>query len=248
MIIVKLTGGLGNQLFQYVWGKSIAQKNNEKLLIDISWYKGRLNRKYMLNYFNIDSKQANYIITHFIKIFNKDKYLQSDRTNEWQSTVFLKNIENNIRKEFTLKNPPKNLFGGEESVSIHLRGGDYVVGNKSNFHGVCSPEYYTQAIKQIRSKTKSPHFYIFTDDLTWAEKHIDFPIPFTLISNDVRTPYEEMILMSLCRHNIIANSTFSWWAAWLNNNHDKIVISPKKWFSDESNSKENLIPETWIQI
>jgi hypothetical protein len=248
MIIVKLTGGLGNQLFQYVWGKSIAQKNNEELLLDISWYKGRLSRKYILYNFNIKSDKANYITTQFIKIFNKNKYLESDRTNEWQSTIFLKDIGDNILKEFTLKNPPKNSINTEESVSIHLRGGDYVTGNKSNFHGLCPPEYYNKAIEYIKNKTKSPHFYIFTDDLTWAQKHINFPAPFTLISNQNFTPHEEMILMSSCKHNIIANSTFSWWSAWLNSNHDKIVISPKKWFSDESNQKENLIPETWIQI
>ncbi len=147
-----------------------------------------------------------------------------------------------------MKENVTNHITDENSVSIHIRGGDYVRGKKSSFHGTCSPEYYIQAIAEIRQKVSDPHFFIFTDDIEWARSLITFPEPFTLVSDPSNPPHEELILMLVCKHNIIANSTFSWWAAWLNPNPNKVVIAPKKWFADEKMSSSDILPALWIRI
>jgi hypothetical protein len=240
MIIVKLMGGLGNQLFQYAHGKAVEKDRKEPLLLDISWYKGRTDRLYMLDAFNIDAKVANL----FHRFSTKNRII-----GDFQSEKYFKNIEDIIRKEFTLKKIlSSNPIRDPNAVSIHLRGGDYVKGNRSNFHGVCGPEYYSDAIALIHTHVDSPHFYIFTDDLPWAQNHIKFPEPFTIISKTNSDPCEELVLMSSCKHNIISNSTFSWWAAWLNRNPEKIVIAPRKWFNDATMPSEDIIPSEWIQL
>jgi hypothetical protein len=238
MIIVKLTGGLGNQLFQYAHGKALAVKAGEKLGLDISWYKGRLDRTYLLDNFTIDAQTVGWIRT----IFNRPII------GDFQSENYFKEIEPVIRKEFTLKKPSLPPITDPNSVSIHLRGTDYVTGKKSGFHGTCSPEYYAEAIKLIREKMPEAHFYIFTDDVPWAQKHLQFPEPHTIVSGPAREPYEELMLMSSCKHNIIANSTYSWWAAWLNSNKSKTVIAPKKWFADEKADSSDIIPSSWTSL
>ncbi len=249
MIIIKLTGGLGNQLFQYAYGRALSLKKNEKLMLDTRWYHGRISRSYMLNYFNIKAWA-----TPLYSLFFKKGYLE-DTTGSWHSEKFFKEYEETIRKELTLKHSLSskaqefsNKITSTNSVSIHLRGGDYVTGNKSSFHGTSSPEYYSKAIELIKQKVSSPHFYIFTDDLEWAKQHITFPEPFTVVSEAKCHPQEELTLMSSCKHNIIANSTFSWWAAWLNGNKDKIVIAPSRWFADEKANASDILPSSWIKI
>ena len=251
MIITKLTGGLGNQLFQYAHGKAHAIKNGASLGLDISWYKGRIDRAYMLDVFTIDAKIATMTDKIFTRLFSPRNY----KVGDWQSEKYFKNITNIIRKEFTLKDPLSpahtillNEIKGKNAVSIHLRGGDYVRGKKSSFHGTCSPEYYASATNYIHSHINSPHFFIFTDDISWAKNHIQFPEPYTLVEADVQKPHEELALMSACKHTIIANSTFSWWGAWLNNNSQKIVIAPQKWFNDSTIDTKDVIPPTWIKM
>lgn len=242
MVIIKLTGGLGNQLFQYAYGRALSLERNESFFLDTSWYRGRKDRAYLLNNFSIHTRLTNI----FHRIFCKKSYLQDTR-GEWHSEKYFIKYADIIRKDLELKILPEQQFE-MNSVSIHLRGGDYVRGNKSNFHGTCSPEYYAEAIKSIRERIQNPHFYIFTDDIEWARNHIQFPEPYTLVSNGSIPPYKELILMSNCKHNIIANSTFSWWGAWLNKNPDKIVIAPKKWFVDEKIDVSGILPSSWIQL
>ena len=251
MIISKLQGGLGNQLFQYAYGRALSNKNNIELYLDISWYKGRIDRKYILDRFNIEAKIANRFDVFKTRLLSPSNYIIGD----YQSEKYFKDIENIIRKEFVLKDEISDKYKdiiekmkSHNSVSIHLRGGDYVLGKKSGFHGMCSPEYYREAINTMKNRVVDVHFFIFTDDIKWAEKHIDFPNPHTLVSDTSSRPEKELILMSLCKHNIIANSTFSWWGAWLNNNKDKIIIAPKKWFSNEKIDTSDILPSTWIKI
>ena len=104
-----------------------------------------------------------------------------------------------------------------------------------------------QAIEKIIKQFPDAHFFVSSDDIEWAKENITGNFPVTFISHPEIIDYEELVLQSLCKHNIIANSTFSWWGAWLNQNPDKIIIAPKKWFLNE-NTENNLIPTTWIQI
>jgi len=175
----------------------------------------------------------------------------------WQSEKYFVNYREELLKEFSLKeelsaeiNKYIEQIKHTPSVSLHIRRGDYVTNRHTNsVHGTCSLAYYKKAVRHIEDKVETPHFYIFSDDLFWAKEHLSFVENITYIELDKTVPdYEEMILMSYCRHNIIANSSFSWWGAWLNQNEDKMVIAPQKWFNDKSLHTKDLIPSIWIKL
>lgn len=136
------------------------------------------------------------------------------------------------------------------AVSLHVRRGDYVSNLTINqFHGTCSLEYYNQAIAQIAKKVETPHFFVFSDDPEWVKSNLKIDYSITIVDhNNADKNYEDIRLMSLCKHHIIANSSFSWWGAWLCRNPNKIVIAPLKWFNDKSINTTDLIPDGWIKI
>jgi hypothetical protein len=183
-----------------------------------------------------------------------DKYLQTHYG--WQSEKYFIGISDKIRKELILKNEFKlsepdieSDIRNSNSVSIHFRRGDYVDNQLTNeCHGVCSLEYYYKAIELIKQKTDNPKFFIFTDDADWIRKNFIVEDPITFVSNMKREDYYELMLLSLCKHHIIANSTFSWWGAWLCEYGRKIVIAPEKWFNDKNYDAKDIVPEAWIKI
>ena len=184
---------------------------------------------------------------------SSDVYLEG----YWQSEKYFKDIEDIIRNEFKIKHKPDSEnrkmgpeISGLQSVSIHIRRGDYVSDPVINkFHGVCPLEYYYTAIKRIAKTIKNPHFYIFSDDIKWAQDSLKIPYPTTFITNNATgKPFEDLRLMSFCKHHIIANSSFSWWGAWLSVNAGKIVFAPKKWFIDAGNNINDLIPGSWHRL
>ena len=135
-------------------------------------------------------------------------------------------------------------------VSIHIRRGDYVNDSHTNsVHGTCGLDYYQNAMKLISGRVDKPTFFCFSDDIEWAKNklHAQYPIIY-VDHNGLDNASEDMRLMSQCKHNIIANSSFSWWGAWLNSNPDKIVIAPTKWFQKEDYDTRDLIPAGWIRL
>lgn len=295
MIIIKLRGGLGNQIFQYSAGRRASHINKTLLKLDTSGFKnqkGMTKREYLLSCFNIKENFANEkeitklksvgknklsrCLLRFISFFtpyNKRSYIAekyfhfdpsilniSDNSyldGYWASERYFKDIENIIRKEFTFKLKPdsenKKLIEkikNSMSVSIHVRRGDYISVNKTHgCHGVCNSDYYKKAIKLIAVKVKNPYFFIFSDDPGWVKQNLHLEFPCIYVDYNVgKKDYEDMRLMSKCRHNIIANSSFSWWGAWLNKNKNKVVIVPKRWFKDESLNTKDLLPKDWIKI
>lgn len=184
---------------------------------------------------------------------SSDVYLEG----YWQSEKYFKDIEDIIRSEFQIKYKPDSvnkkigsLILGLQSVSIHIRRGDYIADpNIYKVHGICPLEYYNAAIEKILKIIKNPHFFIFSDDPAWAENNLRIDYPTTFINgNSGNKDYEDMRLMSFCKHHVIGNSSFSWWGAWLSENPDKIVIAPKKWFNDQRKNTNDLIPESWHRI
>jgi len=175
----------------------------------------------------------------------------------WQSEKYFLKFREDLLQEFSLKNKlhsqskeyqKKILL--TESVSLHIRRGDYVSSSKTNsVHGTCDLEYYKKAVSDMQKNVQQPYFFIFSDDLPWAKENLDFikNIIFVDIAEDI-PDHEEIILMSQCQHNVIANSSFSWWGAWLNQNSEKLVIAPKKWFIDTSINTNDLIPPSWIRL
>lgn len=172
----------------------------------------------------------------------------------FQSEYYFLKAETAIRSHFRFKNPPagKNEKLAEEisscnSVSIHVRRGDYLSEiNRGLFGNICTLYYYSNAISIIQKEITAPHFYIFSDDVAWVKGNLKIDSPVTFVDfNTGENSFEDMRLMSLCRHNIIANSSFSWWAAWLNDNPSKKVIAPSKWINDPGCVVDDVIPKSW---
>ena len=301
MIITRTSGGLGNQLFQYALGKSLALQNDTELVLDTSWHESaeahNPPREFALRHFAVNFRTMEhadekalglpnmsstnlaakvcrrlfrlresrkpltgrrFIIEphyHFfpdILAIDHDCYLAGD----WQSERYFSAHESTIRKEFTLKHPlsPSAQAFFEHikktnSIALHIRRGDYAHTKATNaFHGLCSPEYYAQAVTVITKTVLEPTLYIFSDDIVWAKENLTFPYPTVFVDDPSIPAYEALALMGACAHQVIANSSFSWWGAWLNQNPEKIVVAPKQWFATNTISTADLIPDSWIRI
>jgi len=217
----------------------------------------KLINKPSSSYFN---KAYNKLFTSTIneKGYNYDSQVLSNKGNIylngfWQTEQYFKDIEEIIRKDFTFKATPNAIninhiknINAVNSVSIHFRRGDYITNSSAvDFHGICEPEYYQNAINEIKNKVTNPHFFIFSDDVEWVQENFIIDNATIISNNTASDAFEDMRLMAACKHNIIANSSFSWWAAWLNNNPDKIVIAPKRWLK---NIEIDIIPVSWTKI
>lgn len=294
MVISRIIGGLGNQMFQYASGRALAIRLNTELYLDISDFKNyKLHNGFELNtIFNCEANIAgDKNIEHLLGIYsnkyirkmllsrlptifhNKNIIIEPDLTywdginniksdcylvGYWQSEKYFKHVKDTIIKDFTFKNQMdavNTLLSKQiekvNSVSLHVRRGDYVTNKKTySTHGLCTNKYYSDAIQYINERVDNPHFYIFSDDLEWSKKNLQLHnYETTYVENNYgKSSYIDMQLMSMCKHNIIANSSFSWWGAYLNNMLDKIVISPKRWFSRPTHDSTDLIPDEWIRL
>jgi hypothetical protein len=285
MIITKVIGGLGNQMFQYAAGRCLADLNKTELKLDVTGFTDYKFRNFDLLKFNIratiasDEEIRRLLPSHnFQKAFQylkpkrnrnyyREKYFHFDENfQRLGSNVYVKGYfqsekcflpaKDNIKQDFLFKQDvlkgmqdfTANL-NGEKSVSVHIRRGDISEDSGSFiYHGVLSADYYYQAIQLIQSKLPNPHFYFFSDDIQWVKDNLQVPGAVYVSGEITKNHIEDLYLMSQCRHNIIANSSFSWWGAWLNDNPDKIVIAPKKWFNKGPKDTQDLIPEGWIKI
>lgn len=250
MIVIKLKGGLGNQMFQYSFGRTLSFKRKEILKLDKSLLQwsirqkiiGTTVREYELGEFNIKTELTKDKGDSFLEGF-------------WQSEEYFKDMRRILLKDFTLKKETNNflklkrLVTKTNSVSIHFRRGDYVKrAVTGKYHGILNLDYYRRAIELIEKKIKNPHFFVFSDDILWVKENFRIKQPITFISGSGKlTNPEELILMACCRHNIIANSSFSWWGAWLNRNRHKIVLAPKRWFK-KKRTESGIVPQAWIKV
>jgi hypothetical protein len=280
MIVVRLCGGLGNQMFQYAMGMGLSRRYNKKLVLDLSGFKHDDLRDYELCLFNISNnieyKSSNNIFFNLLRRANilkffPDYYLERGFGYDsniivkeklylegyFQSEKYFQFIRAELLREFSISKDlsPNTLktqdciLSSRNSVSLHIRRGDFISNYKTkSFHGNLSVEYYDRAIQFIESKVSAINLFIFSDDIEWAKNNIRHKNTFFVENNKEKICHEDIYLMSLCDSNIIANSTFSWWGAWLNKNPDKIIIAPKKWFNDQSIRTDDLIPEFWKRL
>ncbi len=296
IIVAKIFGGLGNQMFQYAFGASLAKMHNAELLVDV---RSCINstRGFMLSNFNITAKIASeddltkfndvaklgrnplidflsspfkylkYMIQHNCRIPER-VYVYSDRHScfngsayiygAWQSPKYFHDIKNEIFKEYTLKNAIDDVnlqtlenITKTDSVSIHVRRGDYVGEKYKNDFAHLDINYYMDSIKYMKDRYPNAVFFIFSNDIDWCKSNFGNSDNFQYVDqNNEQTGYIDMYLMSQCKHNIIANSTFSWWGAWLNKNENKIVICPSEWFGPnlKHQSIKDLYEEDWIKL
>lgn len=184
----------------------------------------------------------------------------------WQSEKYFAEIADEVRAAFRFRHPfegeAKALaekIRGSNSVSLHVRRGDYAAfKNVAAIMGETNLGYYAAAARYVAEHARAgggepardPHFFIFSDDIAWCKENIKLAFPATYVSATSEGPKASwhMELMSLCRHNIITNSTFSWWGAWLNNNPQKIVVAPKHWLTDGNGDDKDIVPERWIRL
>jgi hypothetical protein len=173
----------------------------------------------------------------------------------WQTEKYFVSAKAEIVRDFQYANQPNNQnmkmlsdIANCNSVSLHVRRGDYVHDKNTNQkHGTKTLDYYQQAIKHIVKKVKNPKFFVISDDPAWCKQNLKFDYPTVYVTHNTAGE-EDMRLMRACKHNIIANSSFSWWGAWLNENPGKIVIAPKQWFNDPSINPKDIIPSTWLRV
>jgi hypothetical protein len=175
----------------------------------------------------------------------------------WQSHYYFDDVANIIRKDLSItctlsKNSAEILkkISNTDSICVHVRRGDYVTNKSASlFHGLCTLEYYLKGVKLVTQGLKHPHGFVFSDDPEWVKANLDIGIDFTVV--DVNGPddaHQDLWLMSACKHFVIANSSLSWWGAWLGNDAEKRVIYPNRWFTDSTINTSDLFPEEWISL
>ncbi|MCE2772068.1 MAG: alpha-1,2-fucosyltransferase [Bacteroidetes bacterium] len=175
----------------------------------------------------------------------------------FHSEFYFKEVEDELRKEFAFCNPTNEATAlmaqrirSCQSVSLHVRRSDYLKPiNEKLFGNICTVDYYKQAVSYIKTHLKDPVFFLFSDDPEWVKVNIDTGTQTHVIDfNTSQNSFEDMRLMSLCRHHIIANSSFSWWGAWLNPDNDKIVIGPSVWINQPDADINDILPAAWVRI
>lgn len=301
MIIAKLEGGIGNQMFQYALARHLALNNQTEFKLDLSALLDRTPRPnftfrdYDLNVFNIQEKFATPEEVRAIigdnrksfgrKVGNKLKHLlglkimrapwATERIHNfdpevfrlkgdlylqgyWQSEKYFHDIAAVIRQDFSFKSPLSERgqklaeeIKRTESVFLNVRHGDYVTNPvATKYHGVLSVEYYRQAIDYMIEKLVNPKFFVFSDDIDWCRQNLAIKNDHVFVEHeyDGLKFSEYLQLMSLCRHSIIANSSFAWWGAWLKDYPGKIVIAPRDWIKKKSVNDQDTVPDRWVRI
>ncbi len=296
MLVVNFIGGLGNQMFQYAFGRAIALKRelpvkfNVIELLDRTPKENFTFRNYELDIFaaeiaiaseeevaiyNYQPKSLPEKVYYKVKrkllkpqvfkerayyTYDPDVYRSSENTyydGYWQTEQYFQEFASVLRKDLAFKTEPQGQnatlakqIQASNAIAVHVRRGDYVSNAISNqVHGTCSPEYYRQAVDILRQQVSNPVLFVFSDEPEWVQQNLAFDLPTVYVShNKGQKSFEDMRLMSLCQHNIIANSSFSWWGAWLNDNPKKQVIAPRQWMQSEVIDSSGLTPASWIRL
>lgn len=295
MIIVRLAGGLGNQMFQYALGRALALRHGVPLLLDLEPLQDRtprparqrfVFREYGLDLFAIVASVArradvpfrhrlhgpgrlrlmvdalarrllphpglerSYRFDPRVLALGPDAYLDG----YWQSPRYFAGIEERLRNELTLKatlSPAtarlRDEIAGHAALCVNVRRGDFVA---SAFHGVLDAEYYRAAVAHLRESVAIAHAYVFSDEPLWCAAHLRLPVPATVVGHEHAGDRfgEYLALMAACRHFVIPNSTFGFWAAWSGRHPDKQVVAPRRWFADPTIDTRDLVPEDWTRL
>jgi len=294
LIISLLNGGLGNQLFQYAAGRSLALFHRTDHVLDVSQYgdevfSNQTPRNLDIIDFNISSRVAvdqdlaklrpsNFMLSKASRSF-KNKFLKKYYL-DWHPEIFSAgnklyldgyfqcekyfiDVFQELRNEFTLReeyllsiaNILSKIQSDQPSISIHIRRGDYVNNLRiRHIYDICTLDYYSRATQELIQQFPNARLYIFSDDINWVQSNMPIFKNATLIS-DMKTisgenlrPSQELFLMSQCDHHIIANSSFSWWGAYLNASSSKVVIAPNIWNRSKFFHQNDIIPEAWMRL
>lgn len=296
MIVTRLAGGLGNQMFEYAAGLALARRHGTDLKLDLCEVidpkprPGFVLREYDLPIFSITAsifppeeralfrgrkplwqrvarKICRQLVFSYSVVVEKhyhydprvarlpdNVYLEG----YWQSWRYFDSVADDVRKEFTLRDEPGAAacamaarIQDTNAVCLNVRRTDFVDNPlNSRVHGFCGLDYICAGVAAIAERVPAPHFFVFSDDMEWCRNNIDLEHPVTFVAHDCAGPKfgEYLDLMKRCRHFVIPNSTFGWWAAWLCQQPDPIVIVPKRWFKQDGFATRDLIPDRWMRI
>ena len=293
MVIVRLNGGLGNQMFEYAMARTVAHRRHTSVRLDFRVLEADRQRCYGLDAWNVNAQPASRFELFRVQlamrvhramrpsapyyerpiVYEKSHRFDGDALKArrdcllagyWQSEKYFNEIESTIRAEFTLRAKPAAktemiadaIRYQSNSVFLHVRRGDLVADPvTSRLHGSCSLAYYQDAVSHVARSVDRPHFFVFSDEPEWVRENIGLPFPMTIVDHNrvgnSRSPgseHEDLWLMTLCRHGILSNSSFSWWGAWLNPVRERVVIAPKQWVNELDLDLRDLIPEAWIRM
>ncbi len=285
MIITELNGGLGNQLFQYAAGLSLALKHQTTLKVSIQFKNNDTSRNLGLSHFNTNIIEANQeeinqlyssstlnrslqalLPPPFKHYFREKHFAYQSGFNKlgpnvylkgyWQSELYFSSIADQVKATFTLK--PEYYSSvlslieeikTSESVSIHIRKGDYLLHPYSEYYASLESAYYITAIAALQEQHPQLKLFVFTDDPNWVNENLHLASPYRLISGiETSSMYEDFQAMLSCKYHIIANSSFSWWTAWLSAREGKKVIAPKQWFKNGPTDTQDLVPKSWLIV
>jgi hypothetical protein len=273
MIVCKLNGGLGNQLFQYAVGRQVSMKTGAPLLLDGRAYANDPLRNLQLPFLETKGFYVNGVTASIIsvlqnaeilKIYKEKKVFEYDESitnigwftlieGYWQNYNYFHSIKKTLQQEFTIKhvdernkNMMKKIKSSENPVCLHIRRGDYVTNPQTNkVHGVIDQDYYIRNIKYLKETLSRFQLFVFSDDIDWAKENIKYTDTTFIDFNSGDEAYKDFALMRSCKHFIIPNSTLSWWAAWLEGEKG-LVIAPSKWLiSRNLDLYGNLVPREW---
>jgi hypothetical protein len=291
MVIVRLTGGLGNQMFQYAAGRALADRLGTELLLDTRAFERALarnvytRRTYALASFKLRARLASaadlkdwplWVVEigmrlrflrpwfrrwHFEPGIRYDPTVGTLRApvclvGYWQSAHYFTDSADGIRADFMLRQPLTDANAAlleiartGHNVGLHVRRGDFVtLKDAAQIHGQCSVDYYRRAIGLIRSRCPECRFLVFSDDPSWARAELPLDPSAVFVTGNDASPEFDLALMSACKHHIIANSSFSWWAGWLGYSPDQIVIAPSPWYASPKLDARDLAVAGWQYI
>jgi hypothetical protein len=286
-IVVGLSGGLGNQMFQYAAGRALSLRLSVPLALDLSWFSGRRDRVYALAPFAIAATLVGRADDGLIRweglvsrvarrlgkkrlgapIF-RERFFSFDPSllelsapayleGYWQSERYFSEVRDVVVSDFSLASPMGvqsikmlDLVSTSDAICVHVRRGDYVTNPvASAVHGSCQLDYYQQGVQSILDGMANPHCFVFSDDSDWVRANLHLPVPSTIVDfNAGNMAHEDLRLMAACKRFVLANSSFSWWGAWLCADPDKRIIAPKRWFQNNAKDTRDLIPEGWMRL
>lgn len=290
-VVVRIEGGLGNQLFQYACGRSLADRLGCRLALDLRGLDIQGDRPFQLDAYQIRADIADTDLLSSIpngrpSRWNRTKsrlaqlapnfysfpvfwprsfafdqrfkqlthpvylvgYWQSEKYFDWNRATLLSDIQPVL--PLSLNTPFLCEIEGCTSVALHIRRGDYVSNEQSaQFHGLCDISYYQAAVKNLKAHVPDIQVFVFSDDIEWAKKHLILDVPIYFVeSTSTDNGRTDLELMRRCKHHIIANSSFSWWGAWLCTHPEQQVRAPVRWFADSKTDTSDVIPERWQKI
>lgn len=287
-VVVRLIGGLGNQMFQYATARALSLKIGAEVVLDLSWFGTDPDRGYALAPLSIQAFMANPMVkpnqsNSFwarvvrrlglprhegdIPVFSEASFRYDPRFEILQAPIFLdgyfqsekyfRQYREQLLKDLCPQTEASSSnarmldkIRSKGAICLHIRRGDYVSNAAANaYHGMCSLDYYRAGLDIVACNLENPHCFVFSDDPNWVRENFRPAIPMTLV--DINGPdeaHEDLRLMAACSRFVIANSSLSWWGAWLSRADGKMVVAPARWFKTSQNDTRDLLPEDWLKV